>query len=192
MIKKAVTTFLTIIFLSENSYYSDIAFKDVKNLSPVNDLLVARSLNTEEQVFFTAPKKDILMEVKKEKELQNKIKQKEEAERLKAEIEKVTEINNQKNNVNFNPYNLTEVTYLTVDELNQIFISKNVPEMCQLTQAIIDAEAIYGVNALFLSGIAAQESGWGKKPAGNGTNLQDMLYIALITKENILHLHIRI
>lgn len=165
MIKTTVTAIQALmVFVGINvadSYESQIAEKSIfKNSRAYTN---ARSLD---DVGFLDSRFDFLVTTRnilKEKE-------EEEAKRIEAEIQMVTEANNQKNNVNFNPYNLREVSGITADELDQVFILKEAPEMCKLTQAIVDAEALYKVNALFLAGLVAQESGWGKKPAGNGTN----------------------
>lgn len=91
-----------------------------------------------------------------------------------SEVARITESNNRKNNVHFNPDNLLSVSNITVNELNSIFVIKDKPYMLEIIQALVDAEKEYGVNALFLAGLVAQESYWAEIPAGNGDNLTGM------------------
>lgn len=91
-----------------------------------------------------------------------------------AEVVRITESNNRKNNVHFNPENLLSTSNITVEELNAIFDIKGKPLMIEVSQAFVDAEQAYGVNALFLAGLVAQESYWAEIPAGNGDNLTGM------------------
>lgn len=57
----------------------------------------------------------------------------------------------------FNPDDLTYKSNLTYDELYSILKGSNLED---LTDAFIDAEKTYGVNALGLAGLVAVESGW--------------------------------
>lgn len=91
-----------------------------------------------------------------------------------AEVVRITESNNRKNNVHFNPENLLSTSNITVEELNAIFNIKGKPLMIEVSQAFVDAEQAYGINALFLAGLVAQESYWAEIPAGNGDNLTGM------------------
>lgn len=91
-----------------------------------------------------------------------------------AEVARITESNNRKNNVHFNPDNLLSVSNITVDELIAIFNIKEKPYMVELCEAFVDAEVTYGVNAIFLAGLVAQESWWAEIPAGDGDNVTGM------------------
>lgn len=73
--------------------------------------------------------------------------------------------------IHFNPENIREKSNLSIVELDNIFEKVGQAQMKELSLAILDAENLYNVNALFLAGLVAQESGWTRKPAGNGTNL---------------------
>ena len=57
----------------------------------------------------------------------------------------------------FNPDDLTYKSNLTYNELYSILKGSNLED---LTDAFIDAEKTYGVNALGLAGLVAVESGW--------------------------------
>jgi beta-N-acetylglucosaminidase len=118
--------------------------------------------------------------------LKNFIEIVEEAKKLKEEIkaaqekqaaidkarQAVIDDNSRKNNVHVYQENLTSVSGITVEELNQVFYKIGKPKMAKYSQAFIDAEKQYGVNALFIASIVAQESGWATKAGGtNGTNL---------------------
>lgn len=106
--------------------------------------------------------------VKAQREYQEKVAQRD------AEVVRITESNNRKNNVHFNPENLLSISNITVDELNSIFNIKGKPAMLELSQAFVDAEREYGVNAIFLVGLVAQESWWAEIPAGDGDNVTGM------------------
>lgn len=63
--------------------------------------------------------------------------------------------------VTVNPYDARVLSHLKTSELRQVF--ENTPSaknMVSLAPAFIDAEKIYGVNALVLAGIVALESSW--------------------------------
>lgn len=92
------------------------------------------------------------------------------AEEARINAEVISE-NNRKNNVHFNSYDLTSISNITVDELDSVFIAKGKPAMTEISVALVDAEQTYGVNAFFLSGLVAEESGWTQFPAGDGDNL---------------------
>ena len=82
-----------------------------------------------------------------------------EQERIEQELqllkEKEAEINRIKS-VNFNEYNLLEVSNIKAEELYEIL-----PEsMKHLAWAIVDTENIYGVSSLFTTSIIALESSW--------------------------------
>ena len=91
-------------------------------------------------------------------------------EKRQAEIRRKTIENNRKNNINLNEYNVFEKSNITLDELNNIFNNVKKTKMKMFSKACIDAEEVYGVNAIFLASIISLESGYGSKPAGNNDN----------------------
>lgn len=108
-----------------------------------------------------------MVQLKKEENEELK-KQEEERKRIQAIIDE----NTRKNNVHIYAADVTSVSGITAEELTQVFYKIGKPKMAQYAQAFIDAEKEYKVNALFLAGIVAQESGWGSKAGGtNGSNL---------------------
>lgn len=85
-----------------------------------------------------------------------------EEERLRQEyIAKVTADNNRKENVYFDPYNLTSKSGITATELYEVLTHFSNGSLSQLAWAFVEAENTYGVNALFIAALVAQESGWG-------------------------------
>lgn len=60
--------------------------------------------------------------------------------------------------LNFNPYNLREKSNITVDKAYKILEGTSLQS---LAATYVECEQIYGINALFLMGLNAQESGWG-------------------------------
>lgn len=74
--------------------------------------------------------------------------------------------------VDFDKYNVTSLSYVTYKELVEVLKhTKNGDGLIPYADYFIEAEKEYRINAFFLCAIAAQESGWGDKPAGDGTNL---------------------
>lgn len=110
-----------------------------------------------------------------EQQVQEKKKQNEELIRLDKErkrIETILNENTRKNNVHVYEADVTSISNITANELSQVFYKLGKDRMAQYSQAFVDAERKYGINALFLAAVAAHESGWGSKAGGeNGTNL---------------------
>lgn len=100
---------------------------------------------------------------KREEELElEKIREAEEAKLELARRESVT----------FNAYDVTHKSYITEQELKEVLLNVNGGDgLAPYASYFVEAEELYGINAFFITAIAAQESGWGKKAAGNGTNL---------------------
>jgi beta-N-acetylglucosaminidase len=75
-------------------------------------------------------------------------------EQLKAQLKEVS-----MRKANYNPYDLTEKSNITVAKLESFLEGTNLKG---LSSAFKKAEDVYGVNALFLVGLVANESSWGK------------------------------
>lgn len=114
---------------------------------------------------------DDLKEMQKIQEEQKRIADESKIRVEQARIKSIIDENNRKDNVCFDPYNLNTISNITENELNQIFIAIGKSQMCELSATFVQAEKDYKINALFLAGIVALESGWLKSPAGNGDNV---------------------
>ena len=69
----------------------------------------------------------------------------------------------------FNHQNVLELSHVTVDDLYTVLEGT---ELYDLAPIYVEAENLYGVNALFIAGLTAQESGWGtSQRAINDNNL---------------------
>lgn len=109
---------------------------------------------------------------KKKKENDEIARIKEQQKQNRKKVQAIIDENTRKNNVHVYAADVTSLSGITAEELSQVFYKLGKPRMIQYSQAFVDAERIYKVNALFLAAIAAQESGWGSKAGGaNGTNL---------------------
>lgn len=87
------------------------------------------------------------------------------AEELRLELERQA-------SVGFNDMDVTRLSNMKAYELENVLYSvTNWSGLAPYASYFIEAENTYGINALFICAIAAQESGWGKYPAGDGTNL---------------------
>lgn len=87
------------------------------------------------------------------------------AEEVKLEIAR-------RESVTFDAYDVTHKSYVTEQELKEVLLNVNGGDgLAPYASYFVEAEKLYGINAFFITAIAAQESGWGKKAAGNGTNL---------------------
>lgn len=77
-------------------------------------------------------------------------------ENAKTELDSL--INRKNGELSFNPNNLLEISNASVDDIYKCLQGTALHE---LAPVYIEAENLYGVNALFLVGLTAQESGWG-------------------------------
>lgn len=130
----------------------------------IEDITKAKSVET---VFLTSYDRINQIEqeglrIKKEREEAEKIRLLEE-ERLRKEEEEraIIEEENRKNNVGVDLDNVLEISNIKAEELYDVLIFLEKEEMAELSWAFVDAERITGINALFLVGLAAQESAWG-------------------------------
>lgn len=73
-------------------------------------------------------------------------------------IEKPKSNKSKVNYVQFNPYDITQISNISVDKLRQILKDNNRVNMAKCAQDFIDAEELYGVNAFVLAGIGVVES----------------------------------
>lgn len=93
--------------------------------------------------------------VKIQKEIQRQLEQ----ERLKQkELEKIR-IEEQKNSITYNPYNLLEPSNITREQAYQMLEGK---ALQTLSNAYVYMEELYGVNAIYLMALSAEESLWGR------------------------------
>ena len=142
----------------------------------MNNIEIVSTINNPKNLLATKSIDDLCKEAKKRK-LEEEKKQQEQKELEKARIEKENKIkelkrdNRRMDTVGINSNNLTVKSNITVEEFNKVFDYIGQPQMKKLSKAFVNAEHKYGVNALFLAGIVAQESLWSKRPAGDGTNL---------------------
>lgn len=101
-------------------------------------------------------------------EAEEKARQEEEArkaEELRLELERQA-------SVGFNDMDVTRLSNMKAYELEKVLYSvSSWSGLAPYAYYFIEAEEMYNINALFICAIAAQESGWGKHPAGDGTNL---------------------
>lgn len=96
--------------------------------------------------------------------------EKEEQERLEKEDRLLTEQKEQEriDNVQFNSYDIRIVSGITHSEMATILAGTGLEE---ISDAFVDAEREYGVNAIALAAIPALESGWNNSHrAKNGSN----------------------
>lgn len=85
----------------------------------------------------------------------------EEEERLRViEESKVLEIA-RKNSVSVNLDNVLEPSNINADELYEVFMLLDKPEMAALSNIITETEAITGINSFVIAGAVANESAWG-------------------------------
>lgn len=116
----------------------------------------------------TIPRQELFLQTLTERAKKIQIEQ--EIEYRKAQQEKDRIL--RQSSVQFDPYDVTKLSYISTDELINVLNHVDggtglVPYASYFTEA----ERLYKINAIFLCSIAAQESGWGTKPAGDGTNL---------------------
>lgn len=87
------------------------------------------------------------------------------AEERKIELQR-------RESVRFDSDDVTKISYITDYELAKVLSHHNSGKLLsRYAEYFVEAERIYKINAFFLVAVAAHESSWGKKPAGEGTNL---------------------
>jgi beta-N-acetylglucosaminidase len=156
MLKKVTSLLLIATLLDYTSIYAE-----TKNSSAISEsaIKVASQINT---ISTITP--DITQAMIN---IQEQAKKKLEEDKKRKEIEKE---NYRKENVRVYKDDISIVSNITEEELNQIFDLKGKPQMKKLSNAFIDSEKQYGINAFTLVAIVAQESAWAKEPGGNGSN----------------------
>lgn len=121
-----------------------------------------------ELISFKCLTEQVIEEHEAKLEAEEKAKKEEEArkaEELRLELKRQA-------SVGFNDMDVTRLSNMKAYELEKILYSvEEWNELAQYAYYFIEAEEMYGINAFFICAIAAQESGWGKYPAGDGTNL---------------------
>lgn len=140
-----------------------------KHMAQVQPTAIVEKVKEPKNLLATKSFKDLCDEIDKQAKAAEEAERKRIAEEKR--IESLKKDNRRMDAVGINSNNLTVKSNITVDEFNKVFDKIGQPQMKQLSQAFVDAEQTYSVNALFLAGIVAQESGWMHKPAGDGTNL---------------------
>lgn len=100
-------------------------------------------------------------ESKLEEDKSKEIKHKEEEIKIsQIELEKKAE-SNRVQSVTYSRDNVTKVSGITKEELEEVLMSTtSASTMAHLAGAFIEAEQIYGVNAFFMAGVVALESGF--------------------------------
>lgn len=95
-----------------------------------------------------------------------------------VKVDNKIEVNNVKKkkehkSINFNPNNVLEVSNISKAQLVKAINKYNKNNrLTELVDSFLEAEHKYGINAIFLVAITAQESDWGKSPrAINDNNL---------------------
>lgn len=86
-----------------------------------------------------------------------------------AEKDLIKKIERKSGELTFNPNDLLKPTNMSVDDMYKALEGTALHELAPI---YIEAENVYGVNALFIAGITAEESGWGtSKRAVEDNNL---------------------
>ena len=76
-----------------------------------------------------------------------------------------------KQNVRFNSYDITQISNVTYDEMKEILSESHYSNFAEISDAFVDAEKEYGINAFALVAISGLESGWNtSERANNGRN----------------------
>jgi beta-N-acetylglucosaminidase len=89
-------------------------------------------------------------------------------EKREAERQALIKANSKVNYVHYNPYNLREVSKISVERLSQMLEGKSIQYLAPI---FVQFEEAYGVNCLFIMGIVSLESNFGdSNRANNGSN----------------------
>lgn len=79
---------------------------------------------------------------------------------IDKQIESINRDNNRKDNIIYNEYDITQISHITANELYNVLIHINNGKLADYAWTFKECEDIYGINAFFLVGLVAQESGW--------------------------------
>lgn len=82
----------------------------------------------------------------------------------------IKEENNRKENIVYNPMDITEVSGISANELYKVLININNGKLAKYAWTFKECEDLYGINAFFLVGLVAQESGWDTSNRANYQN----------------------
>lgn len=131
----------------------------------------AYPVKTREEIVELRPKKissEILtksqvLEIEYQEFLAEQERIKAEQERIMIEQAKQAEIaeTNRKNNVGYNYYNLLEPSGITHSEMYEILAGTGMEDV---SWTIVQCEIDFGINAIVLASLIAEESGWGNSP----------------------------
>ena len=106
------------------------------------------------------------MEIRKEIERQERLRLEELERQRLAEEERQRQIEANRV-VTYNPYNLLEPSNITREEAYQMLEGT---ALQTLSNAYVYMEELYGVNAIFLMSLSAEESGWGRSSLAISNN----------------------
>ena len=102
-------------------------------------------------------------------EMSNELAKQQENTRRNIEIKKAKHISvaEKTNKIYYNPYNLREVSNISVEQLNVILKNKKI--QC-LAPFLVKYEEQYSINCLAVLGIVCEESGFGESARANNSN----------------------
>ena len=157
---KTLITLIASLMLANTTVYGDIKGLETLKLNdiPLNEINMDHPFKNPGMIAFE--KKVQLdaeeMKIKKEEELKKELE--------KKELER-------KNNVKFNSYDVTEISGITYDEMREVLSESHYSNFADISDAFVEAERKYNINAFFLVAIAGLESGWNtSERANNGRN----------------------
>ena len=114
--------------------------------------------NFEEEYKLKYEEVQIQKEIQRQLELERQ--RQEELERLKQEeLERQRAAEEKKKVITYNPHNLLEPSNITREQAYQMLEGKALPT---LSNAYVYMEELYGVNAIYLMALSAEESAWGR------------------------------
>lgn len=154
MIKNTIAMMLIIATAGTTIANVKVNLNQEKNVAVASTRNVATYLTARDKFILTTKQFSEQIELEKVK-IQEMINEKQ------AEIDAVKADNNRKNSVTFNPYDLTQKSGISTDGLYQVLSKFNGGSLAKFAWVFKDCEDTYNINAFFLAGLVAQESGWG-------------------------------
>ena len=130
----------------------------------ISTVLFNYTLNSSNQLFVQAPDTD-LYNFKNFKIFEEEYKLKYEEVQIQKEIQRQLELERQriaeekKKVITYNPHNLLEPSNITREQAYQMLEGK---ALQTLSNAYVYMEELYGVNAVYLMALSAEESAWGR------------------------------
>ena len=179
MIKNILTSILIASILttstgsiSTNNINYSSRINNINNNLLIDNKIILKAKDEDDIKVFISDNDKLIVDMNYINIEMNKLRNKLEAEVNIAEneLEAINRENNRKNNVYYNSMDITEISNISANELYNTLININNGKLAKYAWTFKKCEDLYGINAFFLVGLVAQESGWDTSNRANYQN----------------------